>query len=633
MSRNIVIHPNRGLTGATEQPFITFSGLTAGSISLVVEDDGSITFDGDTGSLFGITDNKDGLLHSVNDVSGLPIFQVYADNKIIMGKWDDPAMTLTSGGTININLDNVGSGTPLFNLGVDSSGDIVTGTTGGGSFTGNTSGDCITDLYVSNIYGCSPITFNDTISFNGSAIDADSTKSFIFGDSHVLSGSSVTHGTGMDSNVILGGSGNKITPLQTGLYNTIIGGHDNEIGQVSRVDNNVILGSTNSLLGGAFGSTGGSSILGGNGHICGSATNGSMIGGDQNYLSDNTNRSVILGGLNITGDTSDTVYVPNLNIGTVGSGTPNFNLGLDSSGNVVTGTTGGGTVTGTGTTNYVSKWSSSSGQSNSLIRDDATSLGIGIVPTSTDQLGMLTSNNDNSLVIQNTTVTTAFSYGIRVNNFAVGATGSKIGIWAAGNTVDEDESSFGGVFTAGGANFSSIPNEQVGVRVAVGGNQGFIHESTGVDIEVVESHSGDTYGLKILTTNAGIGDSYGIQIKDGTQSNGYVLTCDALGNGSWQASAGGGTDTVSATTTTIDFTAPKIFHKYTNQATGDILEDLTGAKLGITQKIYHNDVGEPAYPAGWVLMGDGVYFTSQLNIIYCEWAEGSRVEYWYVQEQ
>lgn len=48
-------------------------------------------------------------------------------------------------------------------------------------------------------------------------------------------------------------------------------------------------------------------------------------------------RSVLLGGQNMTGDTDDTVYVPNLNIGTVGSGTSLFNLGIDSSGFVITG--------------------------------------------------------------------------------------------------------------------------------------------------------------------------------------------------------------------------------------------------------------------------------------------------------
>ncbi len=28
---------------------------------------------------------------------------------------------------------------------------------GGGTFTGNTSGDCITDLHITNLYGCSPL--------------------------------------------------------------------------------------------------------------------------------------------------------------------------------------------------------------------------------------------------------------------------------------------------------------------------------------------------------------------------------------------------------------------------------------------------------------------------------------------
>ena len=68
-------------------------------------------------------------------------------------------------GVINggLNISTIGGGTPQINLVLDSSGNVVTGTTGGGTFTGNTSGDCITDLYVSNLYGCSPITVNDDL--------------------------------------------------------------------------------------------------------------------------------------------------------------------------------------------------------------------------------------------------------------------------------------------------------------------------------------------------------------------------------------------------------------------------------------------------------------------------------------
>ena len=57
----------------------------------------------------------------------------------------------------SLNIGNVLGNTPIGNLGFDSSGNVVTGTTGGGTFTGNTSGDCITDLFVTNLYGCSPL--------------------------------------------------------------------------------------------------------------------------------------------------------------------------------------------------------------------------------------------------------------------------------------------------------------------------------------------------------------------------------------------------------------------------------------------------------------------------------------------
>jgi len=59
--------------------------------------------------------------------------------------------------------------------------------TGGGSgttiiqqFTGNTSASCITDLYVDNLFGCSPITIHDSIQSNGST--ASGLNSFAFGD-------------------------------------------------------------------------------------------------------------------------------------------------------------------------------------------------------------------------------------------------------------------------------------------------------------------------------------------------------------------------------------------------------------------------------------------------------------------
>ena len=104
MGREILITPNRNTTGSTLEPTISFSGATNGSINLKVEDDGSIVFEGTNGGLFNITDSKNGLLHSVNDVSGLPILSVYSDDRVIAGAYNQNALV--------VNSDKVGIGIP-----------------------------------------------------------------------------------------------------------------------------------------------------------------------------------------------------------------------------------------------------------------------------------------------------------------------------------------------------------------------------------------------------------------------------------------------------------------------------------------------------------------------------------------
>ena len=88
---------------------------------------------------------------------------------------------------------------------------------------------------------------------------------------------------------------------------------------------------------------------------------------------------------------------------------------------------------------------------------------------------------------------------------------------------------------------------------------------------------------------------------------------------------------VQTTGLVIDFNIQKIFNTATAPATGNITNDLTNAKLGIVQKIYHNSLIAPSMPAGWVLLGNGVYLPGSLNIIYAEWCGGTRVEYWVTQ--
>ena len=92
-----------------------------------------------------------------------------------------------------------------------------------------------------------------------------------------------------------------------------------------------------------------------------------------------------------------------------------------------------------------------------------------------------------------------------------------------------------------------------------------------------------------------------------------------------------GEDVEATTGTVISFEASKIYNTPAAPATGNITDNLTGAKIGIVQKLYHNHSTAPTVPAGWVLIG-GSYATEEINIIYAEWVKGTRVEYWITQE-
>lgn len=51
---------------------------------------------------------------------------------------------------------------------IDSEGKVKFQPISGGTFTGNTSATCINDLYITNLYGCSPITIHDNLQNSGS---------------------------------------------------------------------------------------------------------------------------------------------------------------------------------------------------------------------------------------------------------------------------------------------------------------------------------------------------------------------------------------------------------------------------------------------------------------------------------
>ncbi len=74
---------------------IAFSGSAANTIRLQVESSGSIAFYGTSGSLFSIADSLSGSLMSVNDVSGIPILEVFSDDRVVMGTFNSNALVVT----------------------------------------------------------------------------------------------------------------------------------------------------------------------------------------------------------------------------------------------------------------------------------------------------------------------------------------------------------------------------------------------------------------------------------------------------------------------------------------------------------------------------------------------------------
>jgi len=76
----------------------SFNTAASGSILTVIGSGSAqpiFTVQGSQGELFSVTDSLSGSLFSVNDISGLPIMEVFSDNTILMGDYQDPMLLTT----------------------------------------------------------------------------------------------------------------------------------------------------------------------------------------------------------------------------------------------------------------------------------------------------------------------------------------------------------------------------------------------------------------------------------------------------------------------------------------------------------------------------------------------------------
>jgi hypothetical protein len=178
------------------------------------------------------------------------------------------------------------------------------------SFSGG-SGNCITDLYVTNIHGCSPITIHDSIQSNTSSVSG-TTNSLALGYSNTVKS---------DKSSILGGENNYIQgfggPIgrwsvigggrgnySYSIGNTITGGFDNYslsyYGFIGGGYGNYIDGRSSAIVAGdgnkQYTNTDHCFIGGGVGNIMDNGTDGSVIGGGHRNKINKSYRSSILGG-------------------------------------------------------------------------------------------------------------------------------------------------------------------------------------------------------------------------------------------------------------------------------------------------------------------------------------------------
>jgi hypothetical protein len=106
-------HAELASVTATAGAIVTGSVVISGSGNgqLTVIGSGSLNpifkVQGSLGELFAVTDSMSGSLFSVNDISGLPILEVFSDNRIIMGDIQAPSLYTTKRNALSTGVTTI----------------------------------------------------------------------------------------------------------------------------------------------------------------------------------------------------------------------------------------------------------------------------------------------------------------------------------------------------------------------------------------------------------------------------------------------------------------------------------------------------------------------------------------------
>jgi hypothetical protein len=164
--------------------FLSGSVGTVSGSTLTVYGSGSaqpvFTVQGSSGELFSVTDSLTGSLFSVNDISGLPILEVFSDNSVLIGSYLDPMLvstakvTQTNSGSFTVyRLPTASYDTAFFEYSVRSGSNARVGT-------------------IMAIQSASSVNFMETTASQFGSTSAISFAVIITGSNMALTGSSTT---------------------------------------------------------------------------------------------------------------------------------------------------------------------------------------------------------------------------------------------------------------------------------------------------------------------------------------------------------------------------------------------------------------------------------------------------------
>jgi hypothetical protein len=234
-----------------------------------------------------------------------------------------------------------------------------------------------------------------------------------------------------------------------------------------------------------------------------------------------------VGGQFIVTGTSLSKYALRLQDGTEGSG--KFLKSITANGEAnwanITAADVSGVVGGSGTVDYLARWTPSGTQLGiGLIRDDGTTVGINTAPVSTIQLQVLSSKTNAVVGITNK------------------ATGNNVGVYGEANGVGAGQNSGVRALASGGTVVNiGVYGEANGASVSGYGGSFYAINATSTNIGVIASAGGGTTAIGGQFSTRGAGSNYSLKLLDGSEGVGKVLTCmTATGEANWVTPSGGG---------------------------------------------------------------------------------------------